>query len=121
LPEAAVELINSGDGDVGGIFTVRATGTCTNPNIVNVATSEYMKLSLDMSSGMKAMLDTRPGRKSVTVTNADGTSFNGMPLLDTGSTFHQIKRGGNVFRLEADDGLVAMNCFVKFTPAYLDL
>lgn len=119
-PSKVINIYNAGDVPAGIRVVFRATGSVTNPALVNVTTYKHIKLNMEMRAGDRATVTTGYGEKRVRLFRADQTQEeNAFALLDPYSTFLQLARGANLYRHAADEGESSLNVSVFHTPQYL--
>lgn len=118
-PSLIVNVYNSGDVKCGMRVDFRATGTVTNPKILNVDTGEYIKFNnLSLIAGDVLTISTYYGKKTITLTQS-GTTSDGFRYLDVDSTYIQLSLGDNLFRYEADSNAESLEVSIYHNNKYL--
>lgn len=95
--------INTGDVPTGGIIEFTASGTVTNPKIINNTTGEFFGFDYEMQSGDKIVLNTNYGEKSA-VLKRSYYEINIISSRITGSKWIQFEAGENSISYTADSG-----------------
>jgi hypothetical protein len=118
IAEQTVTIDNDGDVDCGVEIVFTAQNSVTNPSITKVATGEFIKINSTLTSGQELHVFTHFANKKVVLIDGENVT-NAFPLIDTDSTFFQLKSGANALFYNADSGLDDLECTIKFTPLYL--
>lgn len=113
-----VTVPNEGDVDSGMTIRFTSLGSVTNPAIRNVVTDEYMRLNIKMERGDVIEVTTQYGSKRATLYREDAAE-NIFRTVDSGATFLQLAVGDNLFRVEADEGLIDLDASVSYSNQYL--
>ena len=71
-----------------------------------------------MARGEKITINTNVGKKYIT-SNLNGVETKILHLLDFESDFLQLKKGDNLFRYNADEGIDFLTCNIYYSPKYL--
>ena len=109
-----IELENTGDVKCGTVVTLTAVGgDAVTPSVT--CGGEYVKCPVTLHDGDVLVLDTRVGKKSITVNGKRYTAF------DTGSTFFTLSRGKNVLTVDAESGGEYLSFSAAATPLYLGI
>lgn len=109
-----IELENTGDVKCGTVVTFTAVGgDAVTPSVT--CGDEYVKCPVTLHDGDVLVLDTRVGKKSITVNGKRYTAF------DTGSTFFTLSRGKNVLTIDAESGGEYLSFSAAATPLYLGI
>ena len=104
-------LNNSGDVPCGAVFTVRAAGgSVVNPSISRGGDTFSVEAVLE--DGDVAVIDTRDGRKGISINGEACYSFDWM------SRFFRLDVGENVLSADADSGKEFMAVHAAFAPLY---
>lgn len=98
-----ITILNHGDVATGGIFTIQASGTVTNPKISSVNTGEYIEFDTSLSNGDILIINTIEKQKSVMIVRS-GIPANAINYLEAGSDFIQIEPGINDYYISAQSG-----------------
>lgn len=101
-----VSCENAGDVPCGMVITFLASGSVTNPGLLNVDSGERLSLNLAMQAGDAVTVDTRFGRRTAVLTR-DGAAENVFRCVDAGSTFLQLAVGENNFTAMLDGAAAA--------------
>jgi hypothetical protein len=122
-PSVIVDVYNDGDVSTGMRIEFRATGTLTNPQLLNVDTGEYIKIgseenTVTLIAGDTVTVNTEYGKKGVTLTRG-GVSEDYFRNIDVESTFMQLEIGDNVFRYDADTNADALEVTIYHSNKYL--
>lgn len=113
-----MNVINGGDVESGITIEFRCNGTVVNPSLYNIDTQEFMKVEGTYRSGDIITMTTQFANLKLTL-NRDNTESRILHLLDSRSTFLQLKVGDNVFRYNADEGLDNLDVSVYHNNLYL--
>lgn len=89
-----VTINNTGDVETWPVITI--TGPGTDPIVRNSTTGEMLGVDYTLGAGEVLTIDTRPGRKTVTLD--DGTNL--FPYLTAGSSLWPLERGSNAVQIE---------------------
>ena len=118
-PSVIVNVYNEGDVKSGMRVEFRAIGTVVNPMLLNVNTREYIKLiDTTMQAGDVMVINTEYGKKSVTLTR-EGEVLDYFRHIDVDSTFMQLSIGDNIFRYDAEDGIMSLEATIYHNNKYL--
>jgi hypothetical protein len=110
-------LINVGDVPSGCEIVFSALGTVTNPELMNLGTSEFVRVLKTMTAGEEIHIFTHfAGKRVVSITG--GSNMNAFSLLDVNSTFLQLDVGTNLLRYDALEGLYMLEVSIISSPAY---
>ncbi len=93
---------NAGEIENGIIINMKATGQALNPQVYNISTNEYFKLSVELAEGDEIIINTNKTQKSVILIH-DGTRSNIINNMDIGSKWFQLLPGDNIFSADADE------------------
>lgn len=97
------EYINTGDVPTGGIITFTASGTVTNPKIINNTTGEFFELDCEMQSGDRIVINTGFGEKSVILKHLYYEE-NILSSRSAGSKWIVFESGENLISYTAESG-----------------
>jgi phage-related protein len=111
------EYINTGDVPTGGIITFTASGTVTNPKIINNTTGEFFGFDYEMQSGDKIVLNTNYGEKSAVLKHSYYET-NIISSRITGSKWIQFEAGENSISYTADSGAEYLSVKVSAVQKY---
>ena len=118
-PSLIVNVFNGGDVKTGMRVDFRATGTVTNPKILNVDTGEFIKFNnLTLLAGDVLTVSTYYGKKEVNITS-NGITSDGFRYLDVDSTYIQLAVGDNLFRYEAETNAESLEVSIYHNNKYL--
>jgi phage-related protein len=104
---------NVGDVDAWPVWTL--TGPGSTIYLRNLTTGYVLNLATTLGSGESAVIDTRPGAK--TVTKADGTNL--FSQLSNSSFLWPLEPGVNSLRIEMSGATAASSVSMAFRPHYL--
>lgn len=116
-PQLIVNAFNDGDMDAGAVITMRAIGSASNPELVNVGTQEHMRFTIDLEPNDILTIYTAYGEKRITLTH-HGVDSNAFVALDAGSTWLQMRPGDNFLRYSAAENADNIEVRVRFAAAY---
>ncbi len=118
-PSRIVNVYNAGDVGTGIRVEFRATGTISNPEILNVDTGEYICFNnLTLLAGDLLTVSTYYGKKRCTLKH-NGAVTDALRYLDVDSTFLQLVPGDNLFRYSAAAGENNLEVSVYHNNKYL--
>ena len=117
-PSVIVDVYNEGDVKTGMRVAFKATGTVTNPLLLNINTGEYIQVNATLAAGDTVTVNTEYGNKGATKTSG-GIDTDYFRYIDVDSTFMQLEIGDNVFRYNAEAGLDALEVTIYYSPKYL--
>lgn len=118
-PSLIVNVYNSGDVKTGMRVDFRATGTVTNPKILNVDTGEFIKFNnLTLLAGDVLTVSTYYGKKQINL-KRNGLTSDAFRYLDVDSTYIQLALGDNLFRYEAEDNAEGLEVSIYHNNKYL--
>jgi len=117
-PSQLIDIENIGDVPCGCEIVFRATGTLTNPELMNMDTGEFVRISATMTAGEEYRIFTHFAGKRVIHVVA-GAETNAFPLLDVGSTFLQLSVGNNLLRYDAATFMDLLEVSIFYRPQYL--
>lgn len=101
-PSLIVNVKNNGDVDTGMLIEFRATGSTSNPSLININTQEFLSLTCDMQAGDVIRIATGYGQKRAELTRGNVTT-NIFNLVDADSTWLQLAVGDNLLRYDATE------------------
>lgn len=110
--ELGITIDNQGDLECGMIIELYASAAVENPTVFNYISQEFFGLVYTMQAADLITIDTRPGKKSVTLLRA-GVTTNIFNYVEQGSTWLQLPANGGTFVYEVDSGS-ATNLTVTF-------
>lgn len=110
-----IEINNTGDYAVGGVFTIKIMGPVKNPRIYNVLTQHFFGFSGDYDLGTTLTVITVYGKKKVRKV-VDGVETNAMSEHMSGSDFIVLEKGSNYLQIQADSGVNSTIGELNFTP-----
>lgn len=114
-----VNVFNEGDVKSGMRIEFRAVGTVVNPMLINVNTNEYIKMiDTEMVAGDVITINTEYGSKGVTLTR-DGEETDYFRRIDVDSTFIQLDIGDNVYKYDAESGVMNLEATIYYNNKYL--
>lgn len=111
-------VLNNGDTHTGMKVTFRAQGTVVNPSLFDVNTRDFFKLNYTLEAGEVITLTTHFQKKRVE-SKLNNVTTNIFRFIDVESTFLPLNVGDNLFRIDADDGLEALEVIIYHTQKYL--
>jgi len=117
LEEAEAIIVNDGESDTGMNIVIDITGTVVNPVITNTWTEEYLGVDESFTNGDRIIIDTRRGKKKISLLRA-GSESSLVMALTSGSDWLQLASGMNrlVFTAEAgtDNAIVSVSYRVLY-------
>ena len=117
-PSLIVTVTNRGDVRTGMRVVFRAVGDLTDPSLLNINTSEYIKLTTNMAAGDVIIVTTHYGRKRV-IQRRGGVTSDALYLLDPDSVFLTLDVGDNQFRYDAGANIQNLEVTLFFSHQYL--
>ena len=117
-PSVIVDVYNEGDVATGMRVAFKATGTVTNPLLLNINTGEYIQVNATLHAGDVVTVNTEYGSKGAEL-ESGGSKADYFRYIDVDSTFMQLAIGDNVFRYNAAAGLDALEVTIYYSPKYL--
>lgn len=108
-----ITITNEGDVTCGIIIELYARKAVSNPKIYNYITQEFIGLNYAMLAGDLITIDTRQGKKSVTLLR-NGVESNIFNSLMKNSTWLQLEAGDNVFVYQVGEGSQTYDLLVTF-------
>ncbi len=117
-PSQIITIDNIGDVPCGCEIVFRATGTLSQPELLNVDTGEFIRINAEMTAGEEYHVYTHFAGKKVTRIQGTTTS-NAFPLLDVDSTFIQLTAGRNSLRYNSADNMDLLEVSIFYRPQYL--
>jgi len=114
-----VNIVNNGAVAVGVEATMTISSVVTDIRIYKVETQEFFGFTGTFSAGTVLKLNTKRGKKSVTMTSPAGVTTNAMPLRMTGSSFIQMDKGDNWLQVQAEVGSTSVITNLSFNPLVL--
>lgn len=98
-------------------ITFEASGTVTNPAMIEATRQERLQVNATMHSGDILIITTGTNNKRVQLTS-DGVTTNINNLWVYGSTWLQAEPGQNIYRYTAESGEDSLSATIRSTPAY---
>ena len=118
-PSLIVNVCNSGDVKTGMRIDFRATGTVSNPRLLNVDTLEFIAFNnLTLTTGDVLSVSTYYGKKDVALIR-NGVKYNAFKYLDVDSTYLQLELGDNLLRYEAQTNQDALEVSIYHNDRFL--
>ena len=117
-PSVIVDVYNDGDVATDMRIAFSATGTLSNPILLNVDTGEFIRVNTTMLAGDVIEVNTKYGEKGATLTRG-GVKTNYFRYVDVDSTFMQLAIGDNIFRYDAETGNDALEVTIYHSDKYL--
>jgi phage-related protein len=117
-PSLIVNIYNGGDVKSGIRIEFRALGACTNSQLLNVNTQEFIKMNLALEVGDVVTVSTGYGEKAVTL-KTGGIEKDAFPYLDPDSSYMQLSAGDNLFRYSADTNTENLEVSIYHNNLYL--
>lgn len=117
-PNIIVDVYNEGDVSTGMRIEFRATGTLSNPILLNMDTGEYIQINAGLQAGDVVTVNTEYGSKGATLLRG-GATEDYFRYVDVDSTFMQLTIGDNVFRYDAESGVDALEVTLYHSNKYL--
>lgn len=100
-PSLIVNVYNAGDVKTGMRVVFRATGSVSDPEILNIDTGEFIKFNnLNLIAGDELTISTYYGKKEATLYR-NGVTSDAFRFLDVDSTYIQLAVGDNLLRYDA--------------------
>lgn len=119
-PSLIVTVTNNGAVDVGMKIVFRASGTLTNPSLIEVNTQKFFKVNKTMVAGEEITIDTIIGEKKVEG-YLNGITSNYFKYRDLDSEWLQLKVGDNLFRYDADQNVGNLEVYIYYNNKYLEV
>lgn len=119
-PSLIVTVTNNGAVDVGMKIVFRASGTLTNPSLINVNTQKFFKVNKTMVAGEEITIDTIIGEKKIEG-YLNGITSNYFKYRDLDSEWLQLKVGDNLFRYDADQNVGNLEVYIYYNNKYLEV
>lgn len=114
----AVTVKNDGNVTAGLTFEIYCKEPVKNPEIIDYATSEFMKINITMQIGDLITITTSQGNKTITLLRG-GVRTNIFNLLDKNSTWLQLDINDSVFVYTVDEGNVTdLEIIIKHYDLY---
>lgn len=119
-PSLIVTVTNNGAVDVGMKIVFRASGTLTNPSLIEVNTQKFFKVNKTMVVGEEITIDTIIGEKKIEG-YLNGITSNYFKYRDLDSEWLQLKVGDNLFRYDADQNVGNLEVYIYYNNKYLEV
>lgn len=119
-PSQIITVDNIGDVPCGCMITFKALGGVTNPELLNLDNSEYVKINTTMNAGDEIRVYTHFAEKRV-IKITGGVETNIFSLLDIGSTFLQLAAGRNTLRYDASANIELLEVSLFHRPQFLGI
>lgn len=119
-PSLIVTVTNNGAVDVGMKIVFRASGTLTNPSLIEVNTQKFFKVNKTMVAGEEITIDTIIGEKKIEG-YLNGITSNYFKYRDLDSEWLQLKVGDNLFRYDADQNIGNLEVYIYYNNKYLEV
>ncbi len=110
---ATATIVNGGHAAAWPIWTIYGPGA--NPKIINVASGKRFELGLSLQSNQHVEIDTRPGRKTVTLSTGESVFH----LLSAASSLWEFMLGSNPIRIELENNDENSYVRLRYTERYL--
>ena len=119
-PSLIVTVTNNGAVDVGMKIVFRASGTLTNPSLIEVNTQKFFKVNKTMVAGEEITIDTIIGEKKIEG-YLNGITSNYFKYRDLDSEWLQLKVGDNLFRYDADQNVGNLEVYIYYNNKCLEV
>lgn len=119
-PSLIFTVTNNGAVDVGMKIVFRASGTLTNPSLIEVNTQKFFKVNKTMVAGEEITIDTIIGEKKIEG-YLNGITSNYFKYRDLDSEWLQLKVGDNLFRYDADQNIGNLEVYIYYNNKYLEV
>lgn len=119
-PSLIVTVTNDGAVDVGMKIVFKASGTLTNPSLIEVNTQKFFKVNKTMVVGEEITIDTIIGEKKIEG-YLNGITSNYFKYRDLDSEWLQLKVGDNLFRYDADQNVGNLEVYIYYNNKYLEV
>lgn len=119
-PSLIAEVNNTGDVPIGYTIEFRAFGVVKNPILIDIGSQQHIEINKTMAAGEIITVDTREGYRQVRGTTRAGES-NYFKYRTLDSDWLTLQRGINRLRYNAEEGITALEVYIKFSPAYLEV
>lgn len=119
-PSLIVTVTNNGAVDVGMKIVFRASGTLTNPSLIEVNTQKFFKVNKTMVAGEEITIDTIIGEKKIEG-YLNGITSNYFKYRDLDSEWLQLKVGDNLFKYDADQNVGNLEVYIYYNNKYLEV
>ena len=119
-PSLIVAINNKGSVPVGMKIVFKATGSLTNPSLVDVNTQKFFKVNKTMTSGETIEINTTIGEKKI-VGTVSGVQSNYFKHRDLDSEWLQLAVGDNLLRYDAESGIENLEVYIYFHNKYLEV
>lgn len=110
---ASPTVTNGGDDEAWPVWTIAGPGT--NPVLRNLTTGKATEFGLALGAGEQAIVDTRPGYKSVT----DGQGDNLYQSLSRTANLWPLARGTNQLQIEMTAATAESSVLLSYTRVWL--
>lgn len=117
-PSVIVNVTNNGDVKAGIRVLFRATGSVTNPEVLNIDTGEFIRINTTLEAGDELTLTTYYGKKQVSLKRS-GIVSDAYRYLDIESTYIQLNLGDNLFRYTAESNADNLEVSIYHDNRYL--
>lgn len=112
-----IAVNNNSDDETGVLIHMIANGAVTNPTIYNTTTNENFSLDITLQNGDEINIDTRRGKKSVTLTR-NAVTTNILNDMTQDSEWLNLIVGDNIFTYTAASGAQNLDITVYLQPVY---
>lgn len=93
-------------------------GPALNPCVINNSTSEFIKITRELTSDDILYITTEYGNKKVEI-ERNGVRSNAFNYIDLDSTFFQLKVGDNMLEYTTDNNLEPQSVEIRYKNRYL--
>lgn len=111
------DIVNESDEEIGCVIDIIAIGEAVEPTIYNDTTGETFKVKHEFTFGDVVRIDTRSGKKSVTLIR-DGESTNILNKTDKSNKWIKLLPGANTFGYYAMGGTECLQIKVTMQTLY---
>lgn len=117
-----INIVNSGQVDVGMQIHIRCFGDVLNPIVTNIVTNEYFKINKTLVEGEEILINTSIGNKFVKGrldSNSEYTNY--YNYRDFGSSWLQLVMGNNYYIVTAEEHYENLRVTFNFNRAYMEV
>lgn len=112
-----INVVNDSDDETGVVIELTATGNVVEPIIHNTTTGDTFRLNIEMLAGDLITINTRKGKKGVTLTR-EGVTTNIINKVERGSKWFNLLVGDNIFAYSTAHGSTALSVTIILQTVY---
>lgn len=119
-PSLIALVNNAGDFPVGYTIEFKATGSVSNPSLIDIGSQQMLKINKQMIAGESVTVNTREGERQI-IGRIGGVEQNYFQYRTYESDWLTLGVGENLLRYNADSGVTNLEALITFSPGFMEV